>query len=33
LNEAALRQVGPAAALLARTEGLTGHAAAVERRL
>ncbi len=33
LNEAALRKIGPAAETLARTEGLTGHAAAVARRL
>lgn len=33
LNEQALRAIGPAAALLAQTEGLTGHAAAVLRRL
>lgn len=33
LNETALRQIGPAAETLARTEGLTGHAAAVARRL
>ncbi len=33
LNEAALRKIGPAAETLARIEGLTGHAAAVARRL
>jgi histidinol dehydrogenase len=33
LNETALAGIGPAAATLARTEGLTAHAAAVERRL
>lgn len=33
LNEEALRAIGPAAATLARAEGLTAHAAAVERRL
>lgn len=33
LNEGALRKIGPAAETLARTEGLTGHAAAVARRL
>ena len=33
LNETGLRQVGPNAAVIARAEGLTAHAAAVERRL
>ena len=33
LNERALQAIGPAASLLAQTEGLTAHAAAVERRL
>jgi histidinol dehydrogenase len=33
LNETGLRQVGPNAAIIARAEGLTAHAAAVERRL
>lgn len=33
LNEATLTQIGPAAAALARTEGLTAHARAVELRL
>ncbi|MCA9870668.1 MAG: histidinol dehydrogenase [Anaerolineae bacterium] len=33
VNEAALQAVGPAAETLARTEGLTAHAAAVARRL
>lgn len=33
LNEHALDAIGPAAALLAQTEGLTAHAAAVTRRL
>lgn len=33
LNEAALQRIGPAAARLARAEGLTAHAAAVEARL
>lgn len=33
LNETGLRTVGPAAATVARAEGLTAHAAAVERRL
>lgn len=33
LNERGLRSVGPAAVLIARAEGLTAHAAAVERRL
>ncbi|MBC8164172.1 MAG: histidinol dehydrogenase [Roseiflexaceae bacterium] len=33
LNEAALRRIGPAAALLARAEGLTAHAAALQARL
>ncbi|HXF61253.1 MAG TPA: histidinol dehydrogenase, partial [Caldilineaceae bacterium] len=33
LNERALQAIGPAAVTLARTEGLTGHAAAVTRRL
>ncbi len=33
LNETALGKIGPAAETLARTEGLTGHAAAVARRL
>ena len=33
LNEQALQAIGPAAELIARTEGLTAHAAAVERRL
>jgi histidinol dehydrogenase len=33
LNEHALHQIGPAAEILARIEGLTGHAAAVTRRL
>lgn len=33
LNEQALAAIGPAAALLAQTEGLTAHAAAVTRRL
>ncbi len=33
LNESALEAIGPAAALLADTEGLSAHAAAVRRRL
>jgi len=33
LNECALEEIGPAAEILARTEGLGGHAAAVRRRL
>ena len=33
LNERGLRQVGPAATRIAHAEGLTAHAAAVERRL
>ena len=33
VNEAALQAIGPAAETLARTEGLTAHAAAVARRL
>jgi histidinol dehydrogenase len=33
LNEQALQAIGPVAETLARTEGLTGHAAAVRRRL
>ena len=33
LNERALQRIGPAAETLARAEGLTGHALAVERRL
>jgi histidinol dehydrogenase len=33
LNEQGLREIGPAAARIARAEGLTAHAAAVERRL
>jgi histidinol dehydrogenase len=33
LNEKGLRQVGPNAAVIAHAEGLTAHAAAVERRL
>lgn len=33
LNEQALRRIGPVAQLLAEAEGLTGHAAAVRRRL
>ncbi|MCB0252060.1 MAG: histidinol dehydrogenase, partial [Anaerolineae bacterium] len=33
LNEAALQAIGPAAETLANAEGLTGHAAAVARRL
>ena len=33
LNERGLRQVGPAAVSIARAEGLTAHAAAVEHRL
>ena len=33
LNEATLTQIGPAAAALARSEGLTAHARAIERRL
>lgn len=33
LNERGLRELGPAAARIARAEGLTAHAAAVERRL
>ena len=33
LNEDALQAIGPAAETLARAEGLTGHAAAVARRL
>ncbi len=33
LNEEALAAIGPAAEILARTEGLGGHAAAVSRRL
>ena len=33
LNEQALAAIGPAAQILARAEGLGGHAAAVSRRL
>ena len=33
LNVDALEQIGPAAATIARAEGLTGHAAAIEQRL
>jgi histidinol dehydrogenase len=33
MSQATLKQVGPAAAALARAEGLTGHARAVEMRL
>jgi histidinol dehydrogenase len=33
LNETGMRQLGPAAAKIARSEGLTAHARAVERRL
>lgn len=33
LNEQALQEIGPAASVLARAEGLTAHAAAVERRI
>ena len=33
LNHGALERIGPAAELLACTEGLTAHAAAVRRRL
>jgi histidinol dehydrogenase len=33
LNEQALQKIGPSAETLARTEGLTAHAAAVRRRL
>lgn len=33
LNERGLREVGPAAVTVAKAEGLTAHAAAVERRL
>lgn len=33
LNEQAMQAIGPAAAILARAEGLTAHAAAVTRRL
>jgi histidinol dehydrogenase len=33
LNETALAGIGAAAAVLARTEGLTAHAAAVDRRI
>jgi len=33
INEETLRRVGPAAALLARTEGLEAHARAIESRL
>ncbi|MFO7630912.1 MAG: histidinol dehydrogenase [Caldilinea sp.] len=33
LNELALQAIGPSAQTLARAEGLSGHAAAVERRL
>jgi histidinol dehydrogenase len=32
-NERALRRLGPATSVLARAEGLTGHARAIERRL
>lgn len=32
-NERALRRLGPATSILARAEGLTGHARAIERRL
>lgn len=32
-NQAALRRLGPATSVLARAEGLTGHARAIERRL
>ncbi len=33
LNEESLKNLGPAAALIAKAEGLTAHAAAVEKRL
>jgi histidinol dehydrogenase len=33
INTRGLRRLGPAAATLARAEGLTAHARAVERRL
>jgi histidinol dehydrogenase len=33
LNETALQAIGPAARTLAQAEGLTAHAAAVQRRL
>ena len=33
LSPAELRRIGPAAATLARAEGLTGHARAIELRL
>ena len=33
LNETALQRTGPAAVTLAQAEGLTAHAAAVQRRL
>lgn len=33
LNDSAVQEIGPAAEQLARAEGLTGHAAAVHRRL
>ena len=33
INETALRRIGPAAATLARAEGLEAHARAVESRL
>jgi histidinol dehydrogenase len=33
LNERGLRHAGPAAIEIARAEGLTAHAAAVEQRL
>jgi histidinol dehydrogenase len=32
-NRAAVRRLGPATSALARAEGLTGHARAIERRL
>jgi histidinol dehydrogenase len=33
LNRRALRRLGPATSTLARAEGLTAHARAIERRL
>ena len=33
LNEAGLQQLGQAASIMARTEGLDAHARAVEKRL
>jgi histidinol dehydrogenase len=32
-NTTAIRRLGPATSTLARAEGLTGHARAIERRL